>query len=189
MSDETRICPRCGSEASGPDELRCPTDGFYLVDPEQVAKHPADAYLGRVMGGRYPILAKIGAGGMGAVYLSEQPGLKRTVAVKVFQPTGGFDRAECAQRFEREAQLVAQLDHPSIVTVHEFGTEEDGTAFMVMEYVRGMTLGAAFRDARLTVAQLVGVCMAILDALQLAQERGLVHRASLLGIPCSYRDS
>src|SRR5438477_9520064 len=88
--------------------------------------------------GPYEVLSAIGAGGMGEVYRARDTRLDRTVAIKVL-PTHLADRPELRERFEREARTIASLNHPHICTLHDVG-HQDGTDFLVMEYVEGETL-------------------------------------------------
>src|SRR5262245_36975382 len=87
--------------------------------------------------GRYRILREVAQGGMGTVYLAEDPHLRRQVAIKVLRAAG--DQPELRQRFVREAQAAASLRHPNIVSIFDVG-EEAGTLFIVMEHVAGSTL-------------------------------------------------
>ena len=92
----------------------------------------------------YKILEKLGAGGMGEVFLAEDTKLHRQVALK-FLPRHMTADPEAKQRFEREAQAAAALNHPNIVTVHEIG-EHEGQVFIAMEYVEGQTLKELISD-------------------------------------------
>ena len=93
--------------------------------------------------GPYEILSAIGAGGMGEVYRARDTRLERTVAVKIL-PDHLSDRAELRERFEREARTVASLNHPHICTLFDIG-QQDGTDYLVMEYLEGKTLGVCSR--------------------------------------------
>ncbi len=171
------LCHRCGYERpDGSDELCCPRDGLHLVTQAEHLKASRDIFLGTSVGGRYPILGILGQGGMGAVYRSVQPLVEREVAVKLVLPSQDANRELATQRFLREAKAIAKLDHPAIVTLHDFGVEEDGTAFMVMELVQGQTLSRALRGQRVPRARLVEICLEVLEALEVAHEQGLVHR-------------
>jgi len=176
MGETARLlCHRCGFRSTGAETV-CPQDGLYLITEEEHAKNPRDAFLGSVLGGKYPILGIIGAGGMGAVYRSVQPMVERPVAIKVILPGGAFKGDEAKKRFLREARTIAHLDHPAVVTLHDFGTESDGTLYMVMELVQGRTLYKLLRQGGLTTRQVVGIGLSILEALEAAHAQGIVHR-------------
>lgn len=131
------VCHRCGHEPPpGAGQTHCPKEGLHLVPRSEHKNSPGDAFLGTTVGGRYPILGLLGQGGMGAVYRSVQPLVDREVAIKIILPSPGLDREVAARRFTREAKAIAGASHPSIVTLHDFGAEDDGTLFMVMEHVR-----------------------------------------------------
>ncbi len=99
--------------------------------------------LGTKLQGRYEIVGELGRGGMGVVYLARDPMLGREVAVKLITPASLNQENE--DRFLREAQVVARLDHPSIVPIHDIGRHE-GALFFVMPFVRGATLRTSLRD-------------------------------------------
>jgi eukaryotic-like serine/threonine-protein kinase len=125
--------------------------------------------------GRYQIIARIAAGGMGEVFRAEDAVLAREVAIKVLHPGLASERA-FIDRFRREARAAANLSHPNIVQVHDWG-ERDGTSFMVMEYVRGPNLRELLTArGRLMPAQAAEVVLQVLAALDHAHRRGIVHR-------------
>jgi beta-lactam-binding protein with PASTA domain len=125
--------------------------------------------------GRYQILARIAAGGMGEVYRAHDPVLDREVALKILHPSLADDPG-FIDRFRREARSAAMLSHPNIVAVHDWG-ETQGTYFMIMEFVRGPNLrGLLMRDGSLPPGQAVEVVDAILAALEHAHAQGIVHR-------------
>ena len=96
--------------------------------------------------GPHEIIALIGSGGMGEVYKASDTRLNRTVAIKVLPPRFS-DSAEMKQRFEREAQTIAALNHPHICTLYDIG-QQDGIDFLVMEYLEGETLAERLAGAR-----------------------------------------
>ena len=95
-----------------------------------------DAYLGKLVKGRYSVISKIGEGGMGSVYLAEQISVGRKVALKVLQGNYANDD-EFIGRFRREARLAASLNHRNIVTVYDFDQGNDGSLFIAMEFLQG----------------------------------------------------
>ncbi len=177
MVTDTIICHRCAYEAPhGDSQTFCPKDGTHLIQAGEHRKSPRDPFLGTTIGGKYPILGMLGQGGMGAVYRSVQPMVDREVALKLILPTPGLDTEVAGKRFLREAQAIAAVSHPSIVTLHDFGAEDDGTLFMVLELVRGLTLSEALRAGSLDWVGLVDVICEVLSALEAAHAKGLIHR-------------
>jgi serine/threonine-protein kinase len=125
--------------------------------------------------GRYQIVARLAAGGMGEVYRGRDNVLDREVALKILQPTLAGDEA-FIDRFRREARASAMLNHPNIVHVHDWGQTGD-TYFMVMEFVRGPNLRSILaRGGPLQPGQAVEVMDQVLAALEHAHERGIIHR-------------
>src|SRR5215469_1110528 len=124
--------------------------------------------------GSYEILSAIGAGGMGEVYRARDPKLGRDVAIKVLPETFARD-ADRMARFQREAKVLASLDHPNIATIH--GLEETGsTRALVMQLVEGPTLAERIEAGPIPVDEAVRIARQIADALEYAHERGIVHR-------------
>jgi serine/threonine protein kinase len=124
--------------------------------------------------GRYQILSRLGAGGMGEVYLAEDPLLNRKVAVKVLTPDAE-GRAESNQRMLREARAAARLDHPNVCAIHEAGTE-DGHVYLVMQYLDGTTVAQMLREGALSVDQILAIARGVASALAEAHRLGIVHR-------------
>src|SRR4026208_1518016 len=124
--------------------------------------------------GSYQITAKLGEGGMGEVYRDTDTKLKRDVALKVL-PAAFTEDKERLARFEREAQLLAQLHHPNIASI--FGLEEsDGTRALIMELVPGPTLAERLDQGPLPFNECLSVSLQIAHALEEAHEKGIVHR-------------
>jgi serine/threonine-protein kinase len=133
---------------------------------------PPDA---RVFANRYALGAEIGRGGMADVHLGHDTLLDRRVAVKVLAPAFADDPVN-RERFRREAQAVASLNHPNIVAVYDWG-EEDGTSFIVMEYVPGQTLRELIASyGRIAPLEATRIASDIADALAYAHRNGVVHR-------------
>jgi Tol biopolymer transport system component len=124
--------------------------------------------------GPYEILEPLGAGGMGEVYKAKDTRLDRLVAVKLLIRQWAED-VEMRQRFEREAQIVASLNHPNICVLHDTG-QQDGLDFLVMEYLEGETLAARLERGPLGVDEALKMAIAMADALDKAHRRGVVHR-------------
>jgi serine/threonine protein kinase/tetratricopeptide (TPR) repeat protein len=124
--------------------------------------------------GRYEIQTQLGAGGMGEVYLARDPSLGRTVAVKLL-PTIFAADPDRLRRFEQEARTSAALNHPRILAIHDVGRAGD-QPYIVMEYVRGETLGAYMKRGRLPLARALEIGAEIANALSAAHGARIVHR-------------
>jgi eukaryotic-like serine/threonine-protein kinase len=124
--------------------------------------------------GPYEIVAPIGVGGMGEVYKARDTRLNRTVAIKVL-PEHISGNAEAKQRFEREAQTVASLNHPNICVLHDVG-HENGVDFLVMEHLEGVTLEERLTKGAIPLAEASKIGMEVVDALEKAHRSGVVHR-------------
>src|SRR5688572_23042269 len=101
--------------------------------------------LEKALAPSYTLVKRVGAGGMGAVYLARDPVLRRLVAVKVMAPSLAADPAARA-RFEREAQSVASISHPNVVAVYSVGELENGVPYLVMEYVEGRSMADRLKE-------------------------------------------
>jgi eukaryotic-like serine/threonine-protein kinase len=135
---------------------------------------------GRVLGGRYALGARVGAGGMGQVYRARDRVLERTVAVKVLS-AASTDDLELVARFGREARAAAALNHPNIVAVFDSGVDGD-LHYLVMEYVEGQSLAEMLRrERRLGPRRVTEVGRQVCQALAAAHAAGLVHRDITLG--------
>ena len=132
-----------------------------------------DAASWPALDARYEVTGVAGYGGMGTVYVARDHVLDRDVAVKVLDVAD--QKGSRAARLQREAHILAKLDHPGIVPVHDAGTLEDGRAFYVMKLVKGRRLDDLIRD-RLPLANRLNVFGRILDAVAFAHAHGIVHR-------------
>ena len=184
LRDGAQFCTRCGartSDAGGASDGGARTEGG-ASQPTAVGVHiepdAADPFVGRVLEGKYEIVAPLGAGGMGAVYLARRVLIGDEVAVKVLHSRFTGDE-KLVERFRREARAAAQLHHPNVVTIHDYGEARgpEGFAYIVMELVRGESLRQLLRregrlDARRAVELMRGVCAGV----GAAHRRGIVHR-------------
>ena len=124
--------------------------------------------------GPYEILSASGAGGMGEVYRARDTRLDRTVAIKIL-PVHLADRADLRERFDREARTIAGLNHPHICTLYDVG-HQDGTDYLVMEYLEGETLAQRLSKGLLPLDQVLRYAIEIADALDKAHRKGITHR-------------
>ena len=125
--------------------------------------------------GHYRIVRLLGRGGMGDVYLARDLTLERDVAIKVL-PAARGDHDDTRKQLLREAQTVAALDHPNICAIYEVGEAPNGSAFVVMQYVEGATLGEILQRGPTTVRDALVLTAQIAEALSAAHRRGIVHR-------------
>ncbi|MCB1078746.1 MAG: protein kinase, partial [Verrucomicrobiae bacterium] len=127
--------------------------------------------------GRYLVFRQIGFGAFGAVYLARDDKLKRSVAVKVLHSgrrmRGAGDEGDA---LEEEGALLAQLNHPGIVKIHDIGRAEDGRLFLVSEFLDGPTLGDRIAGGRLSIEQSVQILIQVAEALGYAHQRSVIHR-------------
>ena len=124
--------------------------------------------------GRYQIVAPLGEGGMAAVYKAYQPSMERYVAIKVL-PRHMATSAEFVARFDREAKLLAQLQHPHILSVFDYG-ESDGYTYIVMPMLASGTLADLMKKQHLSLTEIRRIVSQIGDALAYAHARGMIHR-------------
>ena len=122
----------------------------------------------------YDVIADLGAGGMGVVYLAHDTRLDRDVAIKVL-PTDRPLSQTARARFQREAMAASALNHPNIITIYEVNSEGN-TDFIVMEYVRGVTVASAVKKRKLALSEAIRYCVQIADALTKAHAAGIIHR-------------
>lgn len=160
------LCPRCLAAINFGDETLFSAPGSTLPPPpvEEIAPHFP----------QLEILSCLGRGGMGVVYKARQISLDRLVALKLLAPEREKD-PEFSERFAREAQALARMSHPHIVTVHDFG-QAGGFFYLLMEFVDGANLRQLLQSHRFTPEQALGVVPPLCDALQYAHDRGIVHR-------------
>ena len=182
-----RRCEQCGLEYD--DNTRfCTRDGQTLVT---VTNHPSaseaatvvhprepqsDPMIGRVIAGRYRLLEKIGQGGMGAVYKGQHIKMNRLTAIKLLT-SELVSNQEFIARFQREAEMASQIDHPNAVAIYDFGEAEDGLIYLAMEFVNGKPLSAILRkEGTLAIDRVVRIAKQAADALNAAHNLGIIHR-------------
>ena len=123
---------------------------------------------------RYHIRGKLGRGGMGEVYLAEDPTLRRKIALKIL-PAALQEDTVRRQRFVREAQLAAGVDHPYVCKIYEVG-ESNGVAFIAMEFIDGVSLAEHLRSGPLALSEALRICIETSEALARAHKSGIIHR-------------
>ncbi|MDQ6651585.1 MAG: tetratricopeptide repeat protein [Acidobacteriota bacterium] len=124
----------------------------------------------------YRIIERLGEGGMGVVYLAEDTVLGRRVAIKTLTDTKGPANQHFRTRFLREARAVSALSHPHIATIHDYGETPDGQPYLVMELVKGQTLGELMLKDTLTIPRALEIIKEVAEALAEAHRHGIVHR-------------
>jgi eukaryotic-like serine/threonine-protein kinase len=137
---------------------------------------PHDPLLGAVLAGRYEVRARVGEGGMGAVYEGRHTVLGKRVAIKVLLEKF-HEKTDLVARLLQEARLASAIGHEHIVDVTDYGTTADGRSFVVMEYLEGESLAqAVMREAPLPVARCLRIARQVVSALGAAHDKGIVHR-------------
>src|SRR5215470_7992636 len=163
-----KTCPKCGVEYPDTTTL-CPNDGVALETTE-------DSLVGQVLAGKYRIDERLSEGGMGTVYRGTHVLMDKTVAIKVLRPSLAADEKIVA-RFSREARAASRISHPNALSVTDFGEDQNGIVFLVMEYLNGRTLKQLLREeGPLPLARVVDIMRQVGAALQAAHEQGVVHR-------------
>ena len=152
------------AEAMVPTQADTELHAHPPLPPEQIAPHFP----------QLEILECLGRGGMGVVYKARQKSLGRFSALKLLAPERVGD-AQFAERFTREAQALAALSHPNIVTIYDFG-QAGGFYYLLMEFVDGVNLRQAMRAGRFTADQALAIVPKICEALQFAHNEGVLHR-------------
>jgi WD40 repeat protein/tRNA A-37 threonylcarbamoyl transferase component Bud32 len=178
MSSIQEMCPRCGETLSH-NTLhglcrKCLSQLAFGLDPGATTHGDLPHFPGPYRLGKYELLEEIARGGMGVVYKARQTDLNRIVAVKVVLH-GPFSSDESLRRFRNEAEAVAGLRHPNIVTIHEVG-EHDGHHFFSMEYIEGEDLSEIVRDGPLPARRAAEYLKTVAEAIHYAHQQGILHR-------------
>jgi TolB-like protein/Tfp pilus assembly protein PilF/predicted Ser/Thr protein kinase len=174
-------CPKCQFE--NPDTAKfcseCATrlpsaEGTSVLQTKTLLTPTKDPIKWTTFAGRYQLIEELGRGGMGVVYKAEDTKLKRTVALK-FLPPELTHIPDVKDRFMREAQAAAALDHPNICTVYEFDEAEEKT-FISMAYVEGQSLRKKLESGPLALDEALRIATQVAQGLQIAHKKGVVHR-------------
>ncbi len=163
-----KVCPLCGKEYSDTSTL-CPIDAAVLERPD-------DPLIDSTLAGKYAIEKLIKRGGMGSVYEGKHVLMDKRVAIKVLRPSLALDDHVVA-RFSREAKAASRISHPHAVTVTDFGEDENGVVFLVMEYLDGQTLKDIIKsESPMPLPRVVEIIRQVGGALDAAHSQGVVHR-------------
>ena len=143
---------------------------------DRMSSESPGSLIGSIIADRYRILARVGEGGMGQVYMAEHIKMKRKSAIKVMRPAL-VDDHEALQRFTREAENASKLSHPNVASIFDFGETDDGLVYLAMEFIEGESLHATLEREKalhpLVAADIIGQAA---DALQAAHDLGILHR-------------
>ncbi|MCU1265506.1 MAG: hypothetical protein JWM21_1824 [Acidobacteria bacterium] len=159
------------ADASNEDFLSLPA---YQFAAEMLAEEEVEFAAGQQIG-RYTILASLGSGGMGQVYLAQDGQLGPRIALKLISADFARDERR-VRRFEQEASAALLINHPNVCVIHEIGITEDGRHFIAMEHVEGMTLRDRMTLKQLRPAEALQVAVQVAAALEAAHAAGIVHR-------------
>lgn len=164
LGEDSKFCSFCGTKI-GPED----------VTITRAIQEPVKEFsAGTVIADRYKIIEEIGRGGMGIVYKAEDTRLKRTVALK-FLPSELTRHEHARERFTREAQAAAALDHPNICTVHEID-EAEGKTFISMAFIQGSSLRKRIANGPLALDEVLEFALQITEGLEEAHSKGIIHR-------------
>jgi serine/threonine protein kinase len=161
-------CPRCGAEFPDTTTL-CTADGSGL-------EATGDPLVGETLAGKYRVEERISVGGMGTVYRGTHILMGKKVAIKVLRPSLAADEKIVA-RFSREARAASKISHPHALSVTDFGEDEGGVVFLIMEFLNGRTLKEVIRqESPLPLPRVVAIMRQVGSALEAAHAEGVVHR-------------
>ena len=167
-----KYCPVCDQNYPNEDLEICEVDGATLRLKKEGKQ---DLSIGKIIKGRYRVIQKLGEGGMGAVYLAEQVAVSRKVALKWLHSDFAGDE-EFIRRFRQEAKLAAALNHHNVVTIFDFDQADDGSLYIVMEYVDGKNLGEIVRNGPIEISRALRMAAQIAEGLTAAHRAGVIHR-------------
>lgn len=167
-----KVCPKCFAEA--PDETRfCPNCGEGLP---AVGEEEPKGLVGSTIAGKFLILSAVGEGAMGSIYKAEQTTLGKLVCIKVLHPHLSGDRT-ISKRFHREARAASRIKHPNAINIIDFGTAEDGTHYIAMDFIDGQDLAHLIRGQfPLETERVFFMIDQVCSALDDAHAQGVIHR-------------
>lgn len=165
-----------GSSSASSEAHTTPLPAPPEVEPPRPTSRNSGSAVGRVLGGRYQLDEFLASGGMGDIYRARRLHIGDTVAVKVLRPEV-IENAQSRQRFYREARAAAMLHHPNAVVIHDFGEDNDGTVYIVMELLAGKSLRQVLVDSgRIPAERANNIIRQACAALEEAHRNGIVHR-------------
>ncbi len=173
--------PDDGSSTPGSKGAKDSSPGGYSLDAREAAvlkqlAEVQDPYIGVLLNDRYKIIKKLGAGGMGAVYLAEHVMIERRVAIKILSQDFA-SKPDLVQRFIQEARAAARIGHENIVEVHDFGETASGSVFFTMEFLEGHDLAHVIQESgSLPIPRIRHILGQLCRALAAAHAKGIVHR-------------
>jgi len=165
--EDTRFCGNCAAPLH-------PSEEISVSRTKTIQKPSKESFAGKTFAEKYKVIEELGRGGMGIVYKAQDTKLKRTVALK-FLPPELTHLPEVKERFRREAQAAAALDHPHICTVYEVD-EDEGKAFISMAYVEGQSLKKRIEQGALKTDEALDIAVQVAEGLLEAHRKGVVHR-------------
>ncbi len=169
-----KYCPKCKTEYTD-DQAICPKDAQTLISRHQQSEK-SDPLIGLTIAEKYRIDHLIGKGGMGVVYEGMHLMLDRPVAIKVLHKNMNMDE-KAAARFIREAKAAAKIEHPNAVTIHDFGVLADGSAYLVMEFIKGDSLRHYLMvHGKVDLERAVDWISQVCAVLEVAHKHGIIHR-------------
>jgi len=169
-------CPSCQTDVADSQKF-CPSCGTALA-PAGGSEPGPDVMIGQTLGGKYKVVRLLGEGGMGAVYEGEQQlgTTKRKVAVKTLHPHLSRD-PKIKARFEREVGTIAELEHPNTIQVYDFGANDEGILYIVMEFLQGKSLADTLeKGGAMDPERVARIMEQVCGSLAEAHGRGIVHR-------------
>ncbi len=167
IPERARFCPNCGTLAVDPHEA---TVSIETAEPEALLQR-----VRMVLAGEFEVERELARGGMGVIFKATEAGLRRSVALKVLPPELGLS-VKTAERFKREARMVAELDHPNIIPVYRVG-QQGGILFIAMKFIEGRSLGLILdTQGPLPVPVTLQVLRGVTRALAYAHGRNIIHR-------------
>src|SRR6516225_6273638 len=167
--EDLKVCLECNRQFTG-IVAACPHDGTPLVKVMQ------DPLVGTTLAAKYEIQSVVGHGGMGVVYKARDTNMDRLVAVKMLKAQLISDSMS-VKRFHHEGKAASRINHPHVITVHEFGISPSGQPFIVMDFLEGISLAQVIKDdGQVSVERTVKILIQACDALSHAHRHGVVHR-------------